>query len=151
MGTSTPTSASISGAGRPAAAARRRLRVSLYAIAVTQLVFGLVFLIPSPTVADLLGLRPPAPHWATWLLTMMAARFLGYAAGMAIAARAPHRHLAWINTMIVVQVIDWVATLTYLAAGVLSVRQVSTAAILPPLFVAALLWWHPARDWYRDA
>jgi hypothetical protein len=138
---------------QPATAARwrLRLRVSLYAIAVTQLVFGLVFLIPDQPVADLLGLRPPAPHWANWLLTMMAARFLGYATGMFAAARAPQRHLAWINTMIVVQVIDWVATVAYLAAGVLTLRQVSTAAILPPLFIAGLLWWNPGRDRYRDA
>jgi hypothetical protein len=63
--------------------------LSLRVIAVIQLVFGLVFLLPGPPVADLLGSRPAAPGWANWLLTMMAARFLGYAAGMFVAARAP--------------------------------------------------------------
>ncbi len=144
---------STSTTSRPTRAAHRHLglRLSLRVIAATQLVFGLVFLLPGPPVADLLGLRPAAPAWANWLLTMMAARFLGYAAGMFTAARAPHRHLAWINTMVVVQAIDWIATLTYLAAGSLDLHQVSTAAILPPLFIAALLWWHPGRDRYRDA
>ena len=140
-------------ADRPIAAAQRNrsLRLSLRVIAATQLVFGLVFLFPGASVADLFGLRPAAPDWAQWLLTMMAARFLGYAAGMFVAARAPDRHLAWINTMVAVQAIDWIATLAYLVAGSLSLRQVSTAAILPPLFIAALLWWNPGRERYRDA
>lgn len=134
-------------------ASRQRLglRLSLRVIGVTQLVFGLVFLLPDSPVSGLLGLRPSAPGWADWLLTMMAARFLGYAAGMFAAARAPHRHLAWINTMIAVQAIDWIATLAYLTTGSLSPSQVSTAAVLPPLFIAALLWWHPTRDRQPDA
>lgn len=136
---------------RQAAAARSRLRASLYTIAGTQLVFGLVFLVPNSATAALLGLRPSAPPWANWLLAMMAARFLGYAAGIFTAAGAPRQHLTWINTMIVIQVVDWVATLVYLSTGELSLHQVSTAAILPPLFIAALLWWHPGRDRYRDA
>jgi hypothetical protein len=143
----------ISIADRPTTAVDRHrpLRFSLRVIAVTQLFFGLVFLLPNSPLAGLLGLRPAAPDWANWLLAMMAARFLGYAVGMFAAARAPRQHLAWINTMIFVQAVDWIATLAYLAVGSLSLHQVSTAAALPPLFILALLWWHPARERYRDA
>ena len=47
--------------------------------------------------------------------------------------------------MIVIQVIDWIATIAYLVAGDVSLRQVTTAAFMPVLFVGALLWFHPRR------
>ena len=47
--------------------------------------------------------------------------------------------------MIGVQAINWLATLGFLATGALSLAQVSTAAIAPPLFLAALLVLHPRR------
>jgi hypothetical protein len=121
------------------------LKVSLIVIGVVQVFFGILFLVAPAPAATLLGLTPPAPVWVNWLLAMMAARFLGYGAGMFVASRAPQRHLAWINTMIGIQLIDWVATLAVLLSGQLTIRQVSTAAVLPVLFIAALLWWHPRR------
>jgi hypothetical protein len=123
----------------------RPLRITLVVIGTVQLFFGVLFLLsPGPT-ADLLGLGAAAPPWANWLFAMMAARFLGYAYGMFVTARAPRPNAAWIDTMIAIQVIDWLATLGYLVGGELTLRQVSTASFLPVLFVAALLWWHPRR------
>jgi hypothetical protein len=122
-----------------------RLRSSLAVIGVTQLLLGLAFLLVPASTEHLFALRPPAPAWAHWLLAMMAARFIGYAAGMAVAFRDPGRHVGWINTMILIQVVDWVATLAFLTSGALSMRQVGPAAVLPVLFVGALLWWHPGR------
>ena len=80
---------------------------------------------------------------------MLAARFIGYATGMFVASRAPHRHLAWINTMIFIQLVDWIATLFYLSTGDLTFRQVSTASFLPVVFITPLLWWHPRRGGMR--
>ncbi|MFC8845345.1 MULTISPECIES: hypothetical protein [unclassified Micromonospora] len=126
-------------------------RWTLMAIGTTQALLGATFLVAPSASAGLMGLQPAAPAWANWLLTMMAARFLGYAVGMFAAARAPQESLAWINTMIAIQVIDWVATIGYLAAGQLSLRHVTTAAFLPVVFVAALAWWHPRRAVGRRA
>lgn len=122
------------------------LRITLVVIGVVQLFFGVLFLVAPGPAAGLLGLGATAPSWANWLFAMMAARFLGYAYGMFVTARSPQPPRAWIDTMIAVQVVDWVATVGYLAAGELTLRQVSTASFLPVLFVAGLVWWHPRRS-----
>lgn len=121
----------------------RALRVTLITIGVFQLFFGAVFLAAPSTTARLLDLAPAAPPWTNWLLAMMAGRFLGYAWGMFAAARDPLRHRAWIDTMILVQAVDWVATLAYLGSGDLRLGQVTTAAFAPPVFIAALLVFRP--------
>lgn len=123
----------------------RPLRITLITIGAFQLVLGLAFLAAPATTAHLLGLHPAAPAWATWLFAMMAARFLGYAAGMFAAARDPWRHRTWIDTMIAIQAVDWAATLGYLLAAELTLRQVGTAAFMPVIFIAALLRWRPRR------
>lgn len=121
------------------------LRITLIVIGVFQLVLGLLFTFAPFAAADVFGLDPAAPTWAEWLFVMMGARFLAFAYGMALAARDPDRHRGWIDAMIVVQAIDWIATLVFLANGDVTLAQVSTAAVMPPLFVTALLWWHPRR------
>jgi hypothetical protein len=128
----------------------RSLRISLHVIAATQVVLGVAFLLLPGRAERLLDLQPAAPAWANWLIAMLGARFLGYAVGMFVAARRPDRNLAWINTMIGIQVVDWIATMAYLADGELHLTQVGPAAVLPVLFVAALLWWHPRR-WGHEA
>lgn len=40
--------------------------------------------------------------------------------------------------MVGVQAIDWIATVIYLATGVVTLAQVSTAAFLPLVFIAIL-------------
>jgi hypothetical protein len=123
----------------------RPLRISLYVIGAVQLVLGVAFLLLPGQAERLLNLQPDAPAWANWLVAMLGARFLGYAAGMFVTAPRPDQHLAWINTMIGIQVVDWVATMAFLASGELRLAQVGPAAVLPVLFIAALVWWHPRR------
>ncbi len=55
--------------------------------------------------------------------------------------RPPGYRIAWIDTMIVIQAIDWIATTAYLLTGAVSLRQVTTAAFLPVVFIGMLLWW----------
>ncbi len=80
-----------------------------------------------------------------WLFIMMGARFLGYGFGMFAAARDPLAHLTWINTMIVIQIADWVSTIGYLIVRDISFGSVAPAAVLPVVFVSGLLRWHPRR------
>ncbi len=123
----------------------RPLRITLLTIAFFQLVLGALFVLAPATADDALGFDLAAPPWANWLFVMMGARFLAFAYGLALAARDPRHNVGWIDAMIVVQAIDWIATLGYLATGDVTIAQVKTAAIAPPVFIAALLWWHPRR------
>lgn len=122
------------------------LRFTLRFIGVVQLFFGVLFTFAPTLAGGLLGLAPDAPSWAAWLFVMMGARFLGYGVGMFLAARDPRRNVSWIDTMIAIQGIDWLATVGFLAAGAIPLANVTSALVLPVVFVAALLWWHPRRS-----
>ncbi len=116
----------------------RLFRAVVYLIAGFQFVLGVGFLVAPGGMARLLGLAA-APGWTGWLFAMMAARFLGYGVGMLCAARDPQRHRLWLDSMVVVQALDWVATVGYLVHGDVTLSQVTTAAFLPVLFVVGLL------------
>jgi len=122
------------------------VRVLLRVIAVVQLFFGVLFTFAPGAAGSVLGLGSDAPGWAHWLFVMMGARFLGYAVGMFAAARNPTAHVAWIDTMIAVQVIDLVGTVAFLAAGEVPLVRVASAVVLPVVFVAGLIAWHPRRQ-----
>lgn len=114
-------------------------------VAVVQWTLGIGFLLAPAGMATLLGLAP-APTWTAWLFAMMAARFLGFGYGMWLAARDPVRHVHWISAMIVIQAIDWLATLYYLSVGAVTLGQVTTAAFFPVMFIVVLLANHPWRN-----
>lgn len=123
----------------------RPLRFTLLTIALFQFSLGALFVLAPGQVSPLFGLDPAEPAWVDWLFVMAGARFLAFGWGMLVAARDPAGKVAWIDAMIVVQAIDWVATIGYLAAGDVRFEQVTTAAFMPVVFVAALLWFHPRR------
>lgn len=123
----------------------RQLKLTLYVIAAFQAVLGAAFALAPSATAELFGLNPAAPGWVNWLFAMMGARFLGYAYGLVVAARDPASAVAWIDTMIAIQLIDWIATVAALPAGDVTLAQVSTAAVAPPIFVGLLAWFHPRR------
>lgn len=116
----------------------RLLAFTLRFIALIQAILGIAFLVAPTTSAALLGLLPSAPGWADWLFGMMAARFLGYAYGLWLAARDPSGSRPWIVSMMGIQAIDWIVTLKYLTLGAVTLAQVTTASFLPVLFVVAL-------------
>lgn len=118
------------------------MRVTLFVVAGFQFVLGAAFLVAPAKTAAMLGLAP-APGWTNWLFAMMAARFLGYGVGLVVAARDSRRHRVWIDTMIAIQLIDWIATAGHLVAGDVTLRQVTTAAFVPLLLAGALTWFRP--------
>ncbi len=115
----------------------RLLATTLWFVAIVQFALGAAFLAMPEQAAHALNLGI-APGWANWLFGMMAARFLGFAFGMAVAARNPAGARSWIVAMIGIQVIDWIVTLKYLALGAVTLVQVNTASFLPVLFVIGL-------------
>ena len=121
------------------------LRSILGFIGVLQIFFGVMFVFLPNTFAGLVGLEA-APPWALWMFTMFGARAFGFAYGMFIALRDPARHTSWIIAMIGVQAIDWLGTMVYLLNGSLTLMQVSTAAVLPIVFIAALVTRFPRRS-----
>jgi hypothetical protein len=123
----------------------RSLRFMLRFIGVVQLFFGVLFTVAPAAAATVFHLHPSAPSWVNWLFIMMGARFLGYGVGMFVAARDPIANVAWINTMIVIQIADWLSTIGYLLAHAMPFSSVAPAAVLPVVFVGGLLRWHPRR------
>lgn len=120
----------------------RLLSLTLWFIAIVQCLLGVAFLLAPGQTSQLLGLSG-APGWTHWLFGMMAARFLGFGYGMALAARNPLANLSWIKAMIAIQAIDWIVTLYSLAASAVTLAQVTTASFLPAIFVILLLVSYP--------
>jgi len=118
------------------------LSFTLWFTAIVQCLLGVAFLVAPGQTSQMFGLSA-APGWTHWLFGMMAARFLGFGYGMALAARNPLANLSWIRAMIVIQAIDWIVTLYYLMAGAVTLAQVTTASFLPAIFVVLLLVSYP--------
>ena len=118
------------------------LTFTLWFIAVVQFALGVAFLFAPQLTSQAFGLSP-APGWTSWLFGMMAARFLGFAYGMALAARDPAKSIHWIKAMIGIQAIDWIVTIYYVSLGAVTLAQVSTASFLPLIFVILLSVFYP--------
>jgi hypothetical protein len=117
----------------------RVARATILLIAVVQIVLGVLFLLFPAAFPVALGL-PPAPRWTDWMFATLGARALGFAYGMLVARRDLVKNASWLVAMIVVQALDWGATVFSVFAGKVTLMQVSTASVLPLLFIAALLW-----------
>src|ERR1051326_5441960 len=120
----------------------RALRVTLVVIGIVQVFFGLPFVV-APGLFSLFLHLPSAPAWTTWFFVMNGARFLALAYGMFLAARDPVKHVAWINAMIAIQVLDWLGTIYSIVTGAITLAQAATASFLPVIFPVALLIWYP--------
>jgi hypothetical protein len=114
-------------------------------IALVQLVLALIFISAPAQFVALLGL-PAAPEWVDWIFAMFGARALGFAYGMVLVLRDPVKQRSWIRAMIIVQVVDWIATLVFLLRDVVTLGQVTTAAFFPVIFVAVLLLGYPRQQ-----
>jgi len=118
------------------------LQISLIVVGVAQIFFGVAFTFAPEKFSGLLGLST-APQWAYWMFSMFGARSFAFAYGMLLAARDPMKHIHWIKAMIAVQVIDWLGTLYYLMNGGITLSQVSSASILPLIFILLLVVFYP--------
>lgn len=118
------------------------LQISLIVVGIAQIFFGVAFTFAPVKFGALMGLSP-APQWAYWMFSMFGARCFAFTYGMFLAARDPIKYIHWIQAMIGVQVIDWLGTLFYLANGGISLSQVSSAAILPLMFIILLIVFYP--------
>jgi hypothetical protein len=118
------------------------LQISLIVVGIAQIFFGAAFTFAPEKFGAMMGLSA-APQWAYWMFSMFGARSFAFAYGMFLAARDPIKYIHWIQAMIGVQVIDWLGTLYYLANGGISFSQVSSASILPLIFIILLVVFYP--------
>ena len=118
------------------------LKFSLYFVGFVQVVLGLIFLLIPTNYASMMGLQQ-APNWVNWMFTFMSIRMIGFGAGMFIAAKDPIKNKLWIQIMIVMQAMDWLGTVFYLTAGVVTLAQVTSASFLPLIFIALLVYSYP--------
>ena len=116
----------------------RLLRPVLALIALVQLVLGVVFIALPWLFIQAEGLAEP-PAWTGWVFAMFGARALGFALGMGLAAWDPARHRSWLPAMVLVQAVDWIGTMAYVLAGSVTLAQVSTASVLPLVFIVVLV------------
>ncbi len=66
----------------------RILRIALVVLGLSQIGFGVAFLVPG-LMFEQLHLRPPAPAWVNWLMAPAGARYVGYGIGMLLARVRP--------------------------------------------------------------
>lgn len=116
----------------------RILRITLGIIAAFQVALALGFLFAPAPFAASLGLAA-TPAWTAWMFAMFSARALGFAYGLVLAIRDPHRHRSWIVAMIGVQAIDWLVTVFFISTSAITLAQATTASFMPVIFIVALV------------
>jgi hypothetical protein len=125
-----------------------KLRILLWIVALSQFVLGaLTLFVPGPFFAWMGLTIPPADN--QYMLAMLASRFLAYGAGMAFLARASEPDPFWIRNMVLVQAIDFLGGLFYVATGVISIEVAAFPMFNAALF-GTLLWiWTPSGNAVR--
>ena len=118
------------------------LQITLVVVGIAQIFFGVAFTFAPAKFSAMLGLSP-APQWAYWMFSMFGARCFAFAYGMWLAMRNPIKNIHWIQAMIVVQIVDWLGTLYYLANGGITLAQVASASYLPLIFIILLVIFYP--------
>lgn len=119
-----------------------KLKALLIAVGVVQLVLGLAYLFVPHELLRWMGHSIPAND-LNYPLGMLAARFLAYGLGMFVIARAPHRHLFWIQNMVLIQAIDLTVGLFYTFVGTIPLK-LSAFPMFNAVLIAVLLWlWRP--------
>jgi hypothetical protein len=123
----------------------RVLKGTALFIALVQLVLGFAYTFAPAAFNAALGLSG-APDWTGWPFGMMGARFIAFGFGMVLVFLNPMGNRSWVQAMIGVQTIDWLATMYYVGTGVVTLNQVASASFLPVLFIIALVVFYPRQN-----
>ena len=119
-----------------------KLKALLIAVGVVQIVLGLAYLFIPHELLRWMGHSIPADD-LNYPLGMLAARFLAYGLGMFVIARAPDRHLFWIQNMVLIQAIDLAVGLFHTFVGTIPLK-LSAFPMFNAVLIAVLLWlWRP--------
>jgi len=116
------------------------LRAILAITGLIQLGMGLTEILAPGALPSFFGGGPGRD--LGYLPALGGARYLAMAWGMALAARDPWRHRAWIQVMIFVQAVDWAAGAYYWASEAI---DWGPAVALPLLWVVLLVLLYPRQ------
>ncbi len=120
----------------------RKLQIILIIIGIVQVILGLFYLFAPLQFLAMMGHSVP-PADTAYPLGMLAARFLAYGVGLFVIARAPAKHLFWINNMILIQLIDLAVGVYYTVSGVVGLQHSGFPMFNATLFILLLWLWRP--------
>lgn len=112
------------------------------AIALSQIILGLLFLIVPGFMQTTMGVPDPG-HGNQYPLAMFAARLLVMGMVMAATWRHVSQQGPWIWGMIAIQLIDLAAGMVYSALGVVAWRAALFPMVNAALFSLLLVWLKP--------
>lgn len=120
----------------------KKLTVLLRVVGILQIALGGAYLLAPGALTAWMKLAP-APHDANYAYGMLASRFIAYGIGMFFIARAPRENLFWINSMILIQLIDLGVGLFYTGQGTLSLSSSAFPMFNAALITLLLFMWRP--------
>jgi hypothetical protein len=119
-----------------------KLKGLLVIIGLVQLILGIAYLFFPQAMLHWMGHSATAAD-INYPLGMLAARFLAYGVGMFVIACDPHKHVFWINNMILIQAIDLGVGTAYTLSGIVAL-SFSGFPMFNAALIAILLWvWRP--------
>ncbi len=120
----------------------KNLRILVRVVGVIQLVLGLLYLFAPTQFLEAIGHTIPEDD-ILYPLGMLAARFLAYGVAFLLIARNPAIHGLWIQSMIIVQLIDLGVGVFYTATDAVALAD-SAFPMFNATWIAALLYlWRP--------
>lgn len=124
------------------------LRVAVVVIALSQLVLGIAFLFFPNVMYTSMGI-PPATVGMTYILGLLSARLLAYGVVLLRILPTLERHTLWLDTMIAIQIIDFVVGVACVAQGWVPMASAALPMGNAAAFALALLLFRPKTSSMR--
>jgi len=116
----------------------------LRVVGMIQLVLGILYLFVPGTVLSAMGHTLPAAD-IYYPLAMLAARFIAYGVVLIYISNTATQNRLWIDSMILIQVIDLAAGAFYTAVGTVPLALSGFPMFNATWIIALLVVWRPQR------
>ena len=123
----------------------KKLTTLLQLIGCLQLILGLAYLFVPADLLQLMGHSQPQTD-IYYPLGMLAARFIAYGLALFVVARFPSGQELWINTMILIQLIDLGVGIFYTLIAVIPLSLSAFPMFNATLIILLLVMWHPKKQ-----
>lgn len=122
----------------------KKLNYLLKIVGTIQLVLGLAYLLAPALFLHAMGHSTPQPD-IYYPLGMLAARFIAYGIALFVIASTPAQHALWINSMILIQVIDLGVGIFYTSIGVIRLSLSAFPMFNATWIILLLAVWRPKK------